>query len=83
MSTPTDKPLWIPIICWFEICVPFVFSILFIVLVCISGANWHELHSQPKHFKPPYSPFTKSGTEGLFITIYFLVCITESHQPRC
>ncbi|KAE8312048.1 hypothetical protein BDV41DRAFT_589203 [Aspergillus transmontanensis] len=72
MSQPVDKPSQgLRMILLFEKYVPFISIILFIVLVCLSGAFLNKVYSRPEVFGPPYSPYIKPGT----VTPLIIACI--------
>ncbi|KAJ5080985.1 hypothetical protein N7456_013695 [Penicillium angulare] len=85
-NTLSDKPSpGIRIIQWFEIFVPGIFLILFIVLACMSGVYWREVHQHSELFEPPYSPNIKPGTYMPFIAAcigvaFFLLSIFIPHS---
>ncbi|RMZ40886.1 hypothetical protein CA14_001366 [Aspergillus flavus] len=75
MSTPVDKPPpGIRMILLFEKYAPFIAIILFIVLVCLSGAFLGKVYSRPEVFGPPYSPYIKPGT----VTPLIIACISAA-----
>lgn len=79
MSTPVDKPPpGIRMILLFEKYAPFIAIILFIVLVCLSGAFLGKVYSRPEVFGPPYSPYIKPGTVTPLIIVCFLFVLLET-----